>query len=138
VSGSKAKAARREAATRAEEALAGLYAQIPDAGCKGLCADACGPIGMSEHERRRLGAAGYDIPAIRSHQDAVRAVRELPTCPALTDGRCGAYEARPALCRLYGAAEGMRCPHGCEPDGGVLPRDVAGRLLRESLRVGTR
>jgi hypothetical protein len=138
MSGSKAKAARRAATARADEALAAIYAQIPDAGCKGLCADACGPIGMSEHERRRLTAAGYDVPALHTPQDIARAVTELPTCPALADDRCGAYDARPTLCRLYGSAEGLPCPHGCEPSGGVLPRDVAGGLLRESLRVGGR
>lgn len=138
MSGSKAKTARRAAAAHADQSLAELYAQVPDTGCKGLCVDACGPLGMSERERRRLAAAGYDVPAVRSRADVARVAREVPTCPALTEGRCGAYEARPMLCRLYGATEGLRCEHGCEPPGGVLPAAEGRRLLLASLKAGAR
>lgn len=36
-------------------------------------------------------------------------------CPLLVDGRCSVYNARPMICRLFGAVEGMICKHGCKP-----------------------
>lgn len=38
------------------------------------------------------------------------------TCPYLTDGRCSIYDARPMICRMWGVARTMPCPHGCEPE----------------------
>lgn len=35
-----------------------LWARVPDAGCKGLCQEACGPIGMTEVEAAVLIGAG--------------------------------------------------------------------------------
>lgn len=38
------------------------------------------------------------------------------TCPLLNpDGKCSVYEDRPAICRIWGAVEKMKCPHGCRP-----------------------
>lgn len=50
------------------------------------------------------------------------------TCSALgADNRCRGYEARPLICRIFGVAEELQCPHGC----------VAERLLtkEESLKL---
>ncbi len=42
-------------------------------------------------------------------------------CPALTMlRRCGVYEARPMICRLWGMVPMMRCNYGCVPVGGWL------------------
>jgi Fe-S-cluster containining protein len=42
---------------------------------------------------------------------------ERNCCPYLTEeNRCEIYENRPAICRLYGAVEDLRCPYGCRPD----------------------
>ncbi len=128
--------ARRRSAVDAD--LEALYAQVPDAGCKGLCAAACGPIGMSVREQQRLRQAGYRVP---QPEQALQEVLRDPewSCPALTaEERCGAYDARPMLCRLYGAAEGLRCEYGCEPAGGALPAAEGRRLLSLSVDVGGR
>lgn len=38
---------------------------------------------------------------------------KIPSCGALKDNKCSIYTARPAICRLYGVAEGLECPFGC-------------------------
>jgi len=98
-----------------DAALDAVYAQIPDVGCKGLCAASCGPIEMSYRERSRIRErTGINIPS------GIQLVKSGSlTCPALTDeGQCGAYEHRPAICRLWGASEEMPCRWGCRPTDG--------------------
>jgi Fe-S-cluster containining protein len=51
-------------------------------------------------------------------------------------GRCAVYGIRPMVCRLWGLVEGMPCPHGCRPDGGLLPDTEGRRLLIEAERIG--
>lgn len=41
-------------------------------------------------------------------------------CPFLENGRCTIYSERPAICRLWGASEALRCPYGCKPEEGWL------------------
>lgn len=100
-----------------------LYRRVPDVGCKGLCADACGVILLQQQE--------YDaiVEAVPGFEQG-----ESLTCPLLVDGRCSAYDVRPLVCRLYGATAGMECPHGCQPwhevDGGAL--------IEEAIRIDPR
>ena len=95
--------------------VAALYARIPKIECRGKCQVFCGAIvqlgAYTEAERPQVERA-MDEAAI------VRAGDASPlTCRALDrDGRCGIYDARPAICRFWGVTEGMTCPHGCEPD----------------------
>lgn len=102
-------------------ALDALYARMPTIACKGLCWDACGPIGMTEFEATRIEAyLGRPLPAARDM-----------TCPFLTvEGRCGVYPVRPIICRLWGVDQELRCPHGCEGSGS-LPAGEAVRLILE-------
>lgn len=125
---------RRRSAQDAD--LERLYAQVPDAGCKGLCAAACGPIDMSPREASRLREVGVEI-APTSHATSLEHARHGLPCPALTEaGRCSVYDRRPMVCRLWGATEALRCPHGCMPAEGLLP-DVEGvALIIEAARVG--
>lgn len=111
--------------------FAGLYTQVPDAQCKGLCQEACGPIDMHPYERARIRRAGVRIPAPEV------ALRQLVdggdyTCPALVDGRCSVYEARPMICRTWGASEAMPCEHGCRPADGHLTEAETRRLVDAS------
>ena len=112
--------------------LEALYAALPALACKGLCGASCSAhVDASALERERVAAAGVDLGA--------------PTgdgaCPALSralvaSGRCTVHAVRPMVCRLWGAAASMRCPHGCLPDGGVMgDREALGALLA-SLEVG--
>ncbi|WP_433426222.1 hypothetical protein ACQP1V_43025 (plasmid) [Microtetraspora malaysiensis] len=118
-----------------DAALEELYAQVPQPGCKGLCADSCGPIGMNPREQQRIRERGVRIP---HYQDALAQLVETGdyTCPVLKDGQCGVYDVRPMLCRLWGAIESMPCTYGCTPEEGLLPDAEASTLLAQSLDVG--
>lgn len=86
------------------EALDALYAQIPDAGCKGLCQEFCGPVVMSSEEWQRIKERAGNVRAVSLQ------------CPLLSpEGKCTVYEVRPMICRLWGSVESLRCPHGCKP-----------------------
>ena len=104
-----------------------LYAQVPDVKCRGLCQEACGPIGMTELEVARMeAAAGRPLPLCG------------PTlvCPLLgADGRCSVYAVRPMVCRQWGAVESMPCPHGCRP-GRMLSHEEGQRLLDSVREIG--
>ena len=112
--------------------LEALYACVPDPGCRGLCASSCSRhVDASTAERERIADTGVDLDA--------------PTpdgaCPALsramvTTGICTIHPIRPMVCRLWGAAASMPCPHGCVPEGGVLDDATAMRMLAASLDAG--
>lgn len=125
---------RRRSAQDAD--LQRLYDQVPDANCKGLCASACGPIDLSPREASRLREVGVEIPMV-TEQLIMEHVRGGAACPALTEqGRCGAYGRRPMICRLWGATESLRCPHGCVPAAGPLSDIDAVALVMDAARVG--
>jgi hypothetical protein len=109
-----------------------VYASVPDAGCRGLCADSCGSIAMTAIEQRRIA----DRHAIQLPLMAGWALDESPgplgtpggRCPALTrDDRCRVYQDRPLVCRLWGSVEGLPCPWGCSPPGGRMTDAAAAR-----------
>lgn len=105
--------------------LDAVYAQVPDVGCKGLCVTACGSMGQTAAEQKRIADRGRLLPLVGHWPDG--------HCPALANDRCSVYEVRPTVCRLWGAvdAPGMRCPHGCVPAEGValLTHEQGRRLL---------
>lgn len=119
--------------------LDALYADIPDVACRGLCQLGCSSVAMTPLEQQRiaerhgmtlpLATAPPGVPVLHPGQ------QEAEHCPALADdGRCQVYADRPLVCRMYGAVQGLECPFGCEPEGGLLDRDRSRRLL---LRVVT-
>lgn len=85
-----------------------LYTRVPNFKCKRNCADCCGPhiqaevewlnisIWLLKHKRQEL--IGYQL-----------------NCPYLTKNRCSIYPVRPMVCRLFGAVQDLRCPHGYHP-----------------------
>lgn len=85
--------------------LDAVYATLPTMECKGLCQESCGPLGMTPAEAKRL----KELTGIEPSCD------ESLTCVYLKEGRCSAYEARPAICRLWGMEESMSCEFGCKP-----------------------
>lgn len=124
---------------RKEEALRELYAQVPEIpGCTGECWRSCGPIELSDHERRRLRARGYEIGDARKLVvEGFEAGVEPHYCPALgPDGKCSVYEDRPMICRIWGAVEDMPCPFGCVPEGGWLSAEEGFRLVTETVAIG--
>ncbi len=80
-----------------------LYADIPGFECIEGCTDCCGPVPWSTHELRQ---AGLTTPPQERADNA---------CVFSLAGSCGIHEARPLMCRLYGAVEDLRCPHGRGP-----------------------
>jgi hypothetical protein len=116
-----------------DAALQAIYDRIPDmAECKGHCWASCGPVPMSDRERQRLRERGYKV----TDCSTARASIEEFWCEALTgDGRCGAYDVRPALCRAWGTAAGMPCPYGCRPESLLSDEDTF-RLTLEAYAAG--
>jgi Fe-S-cluster containining protein len=100
---------RRRPSTVAAQ-LDDLYAQLPRINCQGLCWDSCGPIRMTRAEHRRIRAETHvDIPEGRIDAPAM--------CVALTMlRRCGVYDLRPMICRLWGVVESLPCTFGCRPE----------------------
>jgi uncharacterized protein len=99
-----------------------LWDQVPSAECKGLCVEACGPIDMSDVERKYLADKGIII----GHNFITL------TCDKLKLGRCTIYEDRPLVCRLFGATPDMMCRFGCQP---TMTAQQARDLFLAMLRV---
>jgi hypothetical protein len=118
---------------RADAALEQIYAALPELACAGHCTESCGPIDMTVRERERIRARGVRISP---PEVAVRRVPEF-RCEALTeDGRCGVYDVRPLICRLWGLTDSMPCPWGCVPVPRRLTDAEAGVLITEALIAG--
>lgn len=113
--------------TKKLRVLQEIYNAIPSPACKGLCADQCTTAPVSPFELEHIEqAAGRELPTMPTG-DAIGGLllgSEIgQPCPLLVLGRCGTYEHRPLICRAYGAAEGLPCPHGCRP-AALVPRPV--------------
>lgn len=84
-----------------------IYNALPQLECKGLCQDSCGPIQMLPAEAQNITDTGLSYPSCD---------KSSLTCSALENGRCSIYQQRPLICRLWGIAEEMPCPFGCQPE----------------------
>lgn len=105
-----------------QQELQALYERLPHVKCKQKCQAFCaGHLAMSLEEYDALcQAAGDTLPNSSLMRWGVAEVQAIPCCPLLKNGRCTAYSVRPFICRAWAAVEGLRCPHGCQPDGGYL------------------
>lgn len=108
--------------------VAALYARIPKIKCRQKCQSFCGAIvqlgAYTEAERPEVERALRDAEIVPA------AAGSKVACAALDrEGRCAIYESRPAICRMWGVAEGMLCPHGCEPER-ILTRAEANEILK--------
>ena len=54
-------------------------------------------------------------------------------CKYLKDGTCTIHEVRPAICRLFGAADDLPCPHGCKVVGTVMKSKDAHALINNGI-----
>ena len=114
------------------ERLEGLYAALPALACRGLCGHSGAQhVDASAAERARVAAAGVDLDA--STADGA--------CPALSravvpSGRCTVHGVRPMICRLWGVAAAMLCPHGCAPTGEHLGDRQVLEAMLASYEVG--
>lgn len=139
--------------------LNAIYSRIPEVHCQGHCGNptgdtCCGPIGCSAIEARLVDEYdGVRSPWITSSDrkfadfpmfchvpgvfmDPNRLDRAL--CPHLSqNGKCRAYEARPAICRLWGAVKTMACPWGCRPQRWLRDKEAVS-ILNEIDRLSDR
>ena len=92
--------------TAALAALDALYAQLPRLECQQKCQGTCGVIIFSRLEWQRI---------LNTTRQKAQGKRDC-VCPYLKKGGCSIHKHRPAICRLYGLTEEMRCPWGCVPE----------------------
>lgn len=117
--------------------LRAIYAAVPSVACKGLCHDQCSIIPLTTAERSAIQTyTGRRVKTLPQVAHVVMRPTDDGACRYLKRQRCTIYDVRPMICRLYGSADGLECPHGCRPVGALLSRDeVHGLLLRlEKLR----
>lgn len=102
---------------RPVERLQALYDRLPAIACQGLCWHECSFVPASGLEQQRvIDRTGHRLDVI--HEDG--------PCRFLTaDRKCGIYNLRPAICRLYGLVPDMQCPHGCEPERWMTAKEGA-------------
>lgn len=110
--------------------LAALYAELPTMECRGRCHDSCTSIRMTKLERQLIARRhGVTIP------DGSFADCDRP-CVALTMlKRCGVYQDRPLICRLWGLTRTMQCSYGCVPDGGWISDQKAFGWLAHAAEI---
>ena len=96
---------------------------MPVIDCQGLCSDSCFSMFSTPAEQRVIAEqTGRTLPLLHAPPEP---------CPELTMlKRCGVWESRPFVCRLWGVTEAMACPYGCRPEGGYLSEAEAAELLR--------
>jgi Fe-S-cluster containining protein len=101
-------------------ALRLAYRDIPTMACRPGCTDCCGPAPFTKMELERVAEAIPDDAEIVPVGEGFAVIRPAAPlrCAFAADGKCGVYEARPAICRLFGTMPShprMSCPHGCKP-----------------------
>lgn len=103
--------------------------KLPAMTCKPGCSACCGPVPFDAQERAALVAAHpvKRFDWIEWHgRYFLKEAMETLSCPLLTaDGKCGAYEQRPRICRAFGLVDDhhLRCPMGCGPDKLLSAKD---------------
>ena len=104
-------------------ALRMLYREVPAVdGCKPECGKCCGPVPWSPAEIARVASripvTALRLPAPGGPEGFVLlADATTPACAFLgPDRACTVYDARPLMCRMFGAADvpNMRCPFGAK------------------------
>lgn len=112
-----------------------LYADIPDAHCKGLCGPThCTRVLASRAEMRNARQAGVDLTSTR--EELIEGMNGSLSCQAFSPAKgCLIYEARPLICRIWGASIELICPHGCRPSR-YLTAEESRHMVSESIRLG--
>lgn len=125
--------------TKTIKRLKKVYDQVPDVECKGLCHRQCSMIPVEPCEQDVI----MDISGAFQHNPRIGIAHGDRVLPLSPQGQCGyldafkkcaVYENRPLICRLYGAAEGLECEHGCKPKR-YLDRDEVVKLLRKVQKI---
>jgi len=109
-----------------------LYAQIPNMICPPGCSDCCCIVRFSRYEVTQISIAKIIRAIFNRFRQAT-----TQKCPHLTeDNRCGIYQVRPFVCRLFGTTEieRLRCPKGMGPDK-LLSVEEGEDLINQFLRI---
>ena len=95
-----------------------LYLRIPGSRCKDGCFECCtNSVQFAKEEAERAGEYKYN-----------------GICPFLDENKkCGVYENRPLVCRIYGASEIMVC-EDCEPES-WLNEEETRAIIKEYARI---
>jgi len=95
-----------------------LYLKIPASRCKDGCFECCTNIvQFAKEEAERAGEYKYD-----------------GVCPFLDENKkCGVYQNRPLVCRIYGASEIMRC-EDCAPER-YLNEEETRAIIKEYAKI---
>jgi len=97
--------------------LTRIYAKVPNLACKGLCHESCGIIPLIGKERELANRVAPEHVSRLSLLNTLTIYDEKRgCCPFLAEKRCTIYEERPLICRSWGVADGLTCPHGCQPE----------------------
>jgi hypothetical protein len=99
-----------------------LYKKIPRFECIEGCTDCCGPVPWSEYELKQARLAAP--PQERADK----------TCQFAQAG-CTIHQARPLMCRVFGAIEDLRCPHGRGPLK-LLSIEAGHEIVRRYKKLG--
>lgn len=112
--------------------LLSLYSKIPEIECKGLCHASCTivPAAKIEIKRARERMKGKNPFNPLNALNTIKNDKCIPSCAALKNKRCSIYTARPAICRIYGVAEGLECEFGCKPKNKLSKKEVYA-IIRE-------
>lgn len=112
------------------EAIEKVYASIPGLKCKRKCQSYCSGIAFSRGEAQYLLTSGKKLPVADS---------TMSPCSHLLQGQCGIYRHRPLICRIWGVARSLKCPHGCRPDRWLGDDEVLAMIKKidEICGIGT-
>jgi Fe-S-cluster containining protein len=108
-----------------------LFSEVPSFDCKPGCADCCGPIQLSRLEYHRcVKVSGRTADDVRRHMEK-NIKHKIYQCPLLNKktNQCTVYQARPAICRIFGTTKDLPCPHGCGPDASALLSEERAREI---------
>ncbi len=108
-----------------------ILSAIPTFKCKEGCADCCGPVQLSRLEYHRcVKASGRTAEDVRRQMEK-NFNQKTYQCPLLSQktNRCSVYEVRPAICRVFGTAKSLPCPHGYAPDESQVLSDEKAREI---------
>ena len=114
-----------------------LYSMIPYFECIDNCGECCGVPGIYKYEMKRINRfikknnlkINFEMEW-KLNKLLFISLNEKRNCSALSENKkCLIYPVRPAMCRLYGVIEDLKCPH--KKAIKYLTREKAENILNE-------
>lgn len=113
--------------------LAEIFSRVPSPHCKGLCVEECRTLGDAVpalEQQLIFEATGKKM----NRASAPTAEAFAKPCSLLVGGKCSVYAYRPLICRMYGVAEGLACPHGCKAES-PLDDATAFGIIKDAIEL---